>query len=71
MKFSAFQVAQAAQEALDNWDFDQIETGDGDKQRNVLENVVNRGGFSIEFDGGFSDIFDWLSEYASATAADM
>jgi len=69
MKFTVSQVKQAAQEALNNWDFKAIE--DGAKQRKVLRGVVSRGGFPVEYSRGFTDIFDWLAEYASATAADM
>ena len=67
--FSASQIAQAAREALDNWDFSVLD--DGDKQRAVLQEVVDRGGCDTEIGKGFSDVFDWLAEYASATAADL
>ncbi len=69
MKATASQVKKAAKEALDNWDFKAIP--DGAKQRKVLQSIVRAGGFPIEYNRGFSDIFDWLAEYASATAADM
>mgnify|MGYP000950682619 FL=1 len=67
-KFTAKQISTAAQEALDNWEFDNIDTGDGEKQRKVLEDIVRKGGFSVEV-YKFFDIFDFLAEYASATSA--
>lgn len=70
MKATAKQVKTAAEEALDNWAFDAISTGDGAKQRKVLQDIVRHGGFPVEA-RGFNDIFDWLAEYASETAADM
>lgn len=68
MKYDASRVRAAAMEAIDNWDFSIID--DGEKQRAVLERIVEKP-FVVEYDKGFTDIFDWLAEYASATAADM
>ena len=69
MKFTALQIKEAARDALDNWDFRAI--SDGGKQRRVLQNIVRKGGFPVEYSRGFTDVFDWLAEYASATAAYM
>lgn len=72
---SAKQMQGLIREALDNWDFDAIEDGTGPKQQKALEDLEHnalktfRDGFEVP--RGFGDVFDWLAEWAVATAADM
>ena len=58
--------AKAVDEALDNWDFAAVE--DGAKQKQALAGLRGK---PFEVAEGFADVWDWLAEYASATAADM
>ena len=69
------EVKEAIRGALDNWDFDEEPDGTGDKQRKALEGLLIRADSQF-YDGldiprGFGDVFDWLSEWAVNTAADM
>lgn len=67
---SSQQISEAAQEAIDNWDFGQMD--DGEKQKLTLEHLVkNPPADGIEIAHSFRDEWDWLSEYATNTAADM
>lgn len=67
---SAQEISEAAREAIENWDFDQVD--DGDKQIAALEHLAdNPPSEGIELGRGFSDKWDWLAEYATNTAADM
>ena len=69
--YTATQVAAAAQEALDNWDFTAYEDGEGVKRQAVLQDLVARGGFEVTVGRGFRDLWDWLGEYAESTSADI
>lgn len=67
---SAQELSEAAQAAIDNWDFDQMEAGE--KRIAALEMLVNNPpADGIEIGRGFRDEWDWLAEYAENTAADM
>jgi hypothetical protein len=67
---SSQQISEAAQAAINNWDFDQVD--DGEKQKLALEHLVkNPPADGIEISHSFRDEWDWLAEYATNTAGDM
>lgn len=67
---SSKQVSIAAQEAIDNWDWSQVD--DREKQILALSHLVkNPPASGIEIDRSFRDEWDWLAEYATNTAGDM
>lgn len=69
--FSAEEISKAAQEAIDNWDFDQVD--DGEKQILALKHLASNPpveGVEIPA-ASFRDVWDWLAEYATNTAGDM
>lgn len=67
---SSQEISEAAQDAIDNWDFDQIDGGE--KQKLALARLVkNPPSDGIEIARPFRDEWDWLAEYATNTVADM
>ena len=65
--YDADQVSEAAQSALDNWDFDVFEDGYGIKRQAAMIHLRDH---AHEIATSW-DIFDFLSEYAESTSADM
>ncbi len=65
--YEADQVSEAAQSALDNWDFDAFEDGMGIKRQAAMIHLRDH---AHEIATSW-DIFDFLAEYAESTAADM
>lgn len=64
-EYSSQEISEAARAAIENWDFDQVDNGD--KQIVALEHLAQN---PQEIETSW-DVFDFLAEYASATAADM
>lgn len=68
--FTAAEVRHAAQEALDNWDWDaEPELAGG--MRYGLEAIRDNRDEPLELDRAYSDIWDWLDEIARGYAAEM
>jgi len=67
-QFDSAASTRAVDEALDNWDFTVDGRDDGEKLKRALEGLRGK---PFEVPAGFRDEWDWLAEYASATAADM
>lgn len=65
--YEADQVSEAAQSALDNWDFDAFEDGMGIKRQAAMIHLRDN---PHEITTSW-DIFDFLAEYAESTSADM
>ena len=76
--YSAGQIAACAQAALENWDFDVIEESEEYKAaykasleitESDAEELWCEDGSAMDLDSAFSDIWDFLDEYAMNTAA--
>lgn len=71
--FTADEMKQAARNALESWDFDNYENGQGILRQAALKHLSEVAmAQEIEIGPGhFADVYDFLSEYAEATTADM
>ena len=75
--FSAAAIAESAAGALDNWDFDVIECSDEYRAAYKASLEITESDAEelwcedgpMDLDSAFSDIWDWLAEYAMNTAA--
>lgn len=61
--FSADEVREAAQQALDNWDWD-AEPEKAPAMRAALQRIRDGQSDSLTLDRSFADIWDWLDELA-------
>ena len=74
--FSAASIAKCAAGALDNWDFDVIERSDEYREAYKASLEITESDAEelwcedgpMDLDSAFSDIWDWLAEYAMNTA---
>lgn len=71
--FTPVQIVEAAQEALDNWDFDvEIDNGRSPKFVKAMKEALTFNedyarslwGEEMDLDSAFSDIWDFLDEFA-------
>lgn len=69
--FTAAEVRQAAQEALDEWDFDAESPHTAAGLRHGLECIRDNQDAPLELDRAYSDIWDYFYEIGLGYAAEM
>lgn len=78
--FTASQLAEAGQSALDNWDWD-VEADEGKSEKAIAamrealdittDEAEQNWGEEMDLDTAFGDIWDFLYEFAVSTAANI
>jgi hypothetical protein len=69
MKMTAKKFAEAAQEALKNWDADLMQPGQAQVLEAIVNNPANFADTNGEVDTGKRDVWDYLEEISSSLSA--